>query len=288
MKKILILGASGLLGSRLFHSIDNSYGTYFSSLHGNEFNFYQLNALNVNELDMMLKEIRPDVVINCIGLTNVDECEKFREKSWMLNCSLPVDISKICKLKNIKFVHISTDHYNNVSGTKLTEIDNVGLTNHYSFTKFFAEKMIKEMNPDAIIIRTNFFHFDFKSPKTFLDELIINNSKKIDTKSFNDILFSPVSTTTLILYLRKLLELNFCGLVSISSEEVLSKYDFHQMVLDCLGLDKSLHTPISVNEIKLYASRPKYMALSNHKLLEITKIPMPRIYDMIMEEIRAK
>ena len=57
------------------------------------------------------------------------------------------------------------------------------------------------------------------------------------------------------------------------------------MILDCLGLDRSLHAPISVNEIKLYASRPKYMALSNHKLLEITKIPMPRIYDMIMEQI---
>jgi dTDP-4-dehydrorhamnose reductase len=206
----------------------------------------------------------------------------------MLNCSLPVDISKICKLKDIKFVHISTDHYNNLSGTKLTEIDDVSLPNYYSFTKFSAEKMIKEVNPDAIIIRTNFFHFDFESPKTFLDELIVNNSKKIGTKSFNDILFSPVSTSILILYLQKLLELNFCGLISIASDEVLSKYDFHQMILDCLGLDRSLHAPISVNEIKLYASRPKYMALSNHKLLEITKIPMPRIYDMIMEEIRAK
>ena len=253
-----------------------------------ESNFYHLDALNTNELDVILKEVRPDVVINCIGLTNVDECEKFREKSWMLNCSLPVDISKICKLKDIKFVHISTDHYNNLSGTKLTEIDDVSLPNHYSFTKFSAEKMIKEVNPDAIIIRTNFFHFDFESPKTFLDELIVNNSKKIGTKSFNDILFSPVSTSILILYLQKLLELNFCGLISIASDEVLSKYDFHQMILDCLGLDRSLHAPISVNEIKLYASRPKYMALSNHKLLEITKIPMPRIYDMIMEEIRAK
>ena len=288
MRKILILGASGLLGSRLLHSIDNSYGTYFSSLPSDESNFYHLDALNTNELDVILKEVRPDVVINCIGLTNVDECEKFREKSWMLNCSLPVDISKICKLKDIKFVHISTDHYNNLSGTKLTEIDDVSLPNHYSFTKFSAEKMIKEVNPDAIIIRTNFFHFDFESPKTFLDELIVNNSKKIGTTSFYDILFSPVSTSILILYLQKLLELNFCGLISIASEEVLSKYDFHQMVLGCLGLDRSLHTPVSINEIKLYATRPKYMALSNRKLLEITQIPMPRIYDMIMEEIRAK
>lgn len=288
MRKILILGASGLLGSRLLHSIDNSYGTYFSSLPSDESNFYHLDALNINELDIILKEVRPDVVINCIGLTNVDECEKFREKSWMLNCSLPVDISKICKLKNIKFVHISTDHYNNLAGTKLTEIDNVSLPNYYSFTKFSAEKMIQEVNPDAIIIRTNFFHFDFACPKTFLDELIINNSKKIGTTSFYDILFSPVSTSILILYLQKLLELNFCGLISIASEEVLSKYDFHQMVLGCLGLDRSLHTPVSINEIKLYATRPKYMALSNHKLLEITQIPMPRIYDMIMEEIRAK
>jgi dTDP-4-dehydrorhamnose reductase len=105
------------------------------------------------------------------------------------------------------------------------------------------------------------------------------------TQSYSDVRFTPVSTKTLILYLNKLLELDFSGLVNVSSNEVISKYDFHQAVLDCLNISKDSHRPFSIDNIKLRALRPKYMALDNRKLVEITRINTPSIYDMIMEEI---
>jgi dTDP-4-dehydrorhamnose reductase len=145
--------------------------------------------------------------------------------------------------------------------------------------------MIVKVNQNAIVIRTNFFHFNFENPTSFLDKLIISSRNKVITQSYNDVWFTPISTKTLILYLNKLLELNFSGLINISSNEVISKYDFHQTVLDCLNTSKDLHRPFSVDDIKLRALRPKYMALDNRKLVGITRINTPSIYDMIREEI---
>jgi dTDP-4-dehydrorhamnose reductase len=145
--------------------------------------------------------------------------------------------------------------------------------------------MIVKVNQNAIVIRTNFFHFNFENPTSFLDKLIISSQNRVITQSYNDVWFTPISTKTLILYLNKLLELNFSGLINISSNEVISKYDFHQTVLDCLNTSRDFHRPFSVNDVKLRALRPKYMALDNRKIVEITRINTPSIYDMIKEEI---
>ena len=285
MKRILVLGASGSLGSRIHSSFSNSYGTYFNSSLINKRNLSYLDALNLSKFKELIKEIRPDIVVNCTGFTNVDDCEKFPEKSWIINCKLPVDIANICKENDIKFVHISTDHYLNLSNVKLSETDRIGLVNQYSYTKFYAEKMITSVNQKAIVIRTNFFHFNFENPTTFLDKLIISSRNKVITQSYKDVWFTPISTKTLILYLNKLLEMNFSGLINIASNEVISKYDFHQTVLDCLQVSKDLHKSFSIDDVKLKAVRPKYMALDNRKLEETTRIKAPSIYDMIMEEI---
>ena len=285
MKKILVLGASGSLGSRLYRRIDNSCGTFFSYIPVNKSNMFYLDASDLNQFSQLLNEIQPDAVINCIGFTNVDNCEKFPEKNWVMNCKLPVDIAGICKLNDVKFVHISTDHYLNKSNDKLLETGAVGLVNQYSYAKFYAEKMISSINPNAIMIRANFFHFELENPRSFLDKLIINSRNRVITQSYNDVWFTPVSTKTLILYLNKLLELNFSGLINISSNEIISKYDFHQAVLDCLKVSKDLHRPFSIDDDKLRAFRPKYMALNNRKLEETTRIKTPSIYDMITEEI---
>ena len=285
MKNILVLGASGSLGSRIHRNISNSYGTFFKNSPVIKHNLYHLDALNLNKFNDLLKDLQPDVVINCAGFTNVDDCEIYPEKSWVINCKLPVDIAEICKLRDIKFIHISTDHYLNISNTKLLETGAIGLVNQYGYTKFSAEKMIMRINQNAMVIRTNFFHFNLENPTSFLDKLIISSRNRVITKSYNDVWFTPISTKTLIVYLNKLVELNFSGLINVSSNEVISKYDFHQTVLDCLKLSNDLHRPFSIGDVKLRALRPKYMALDNGKLEETTRIKTPSIYDMIRDEI---
>ena len=285
MTKILVLGASGYLGSRLFSSFDNSYGTYYSSSPSSKLHLYRLDALDTKHLSALISDVCPDVVINCIALTNVDSCEDNPEKSWMINCELPGEVAKICRSRGIKFVQISTDHYVNDKKTRISETDTVSSTNQYSFTKLSAEKLVLSQNPNAMILRTNFFHFNLRNPQTFLDNLIINCKNNIITQSFSDVWFSPVSTRTLVLYLKKLLEINFSGLINVSSNEIITKYEFHQQVLNCFDVSNNSHKPISISKVSLKALRPRNMSLDNSNLIKATKITMPSICDMIKEEI---
>ena len=285
MKKYLILGGSGLLGSRLVKQIENSYATYFQSKPITNSNFYYLDATDTYQFDLLLKKIAPDIVINCVGFTDVDGCEILPEKCWKINCDVAVNFAKACKNNSVKFIQISTDHYLNNSYTKLNEQDEAIPINQYSFSKYFAEKMILQVNSNALVLRTNFFHFNIRNPQSFIDRLIFGAKLQKSMRSFNDVIFSPVSTTQLINHIFDLVELNISGLVNISSNEAVSKYDFHNAVLDSFKINSSLHSSVSIDVVNLPTLRPKFMALDNSRVCNLTNSTIPSIYDMIDQEV---
>ena len=285
MKKFLVLGASGYLGSRLFSDIEGCFGTYHHTGINNSENFFQLDASNTENLELVIKRLKPEVVINCIGFTEVDQCEIFPEKSFLLNTILPCEVAKICKRFSVKYVHFSTDHYLNRSENKLGELEEIETINQYSESKHLAERMVWKANEQSIIIRANFFHFNFKLPRTFLDNLIVKIKAGTMVQSFKDVYFTPISTTLLIEYMLKLINSDYCGKINIASNEVINKYEFHELILRQLGLDNKLHKSISVSNKSLVASRPRFMALDNSKLIEILGINPPTLYDMINAEI---
>ena len=239
----------------------------------------------MDELSVIIEKIKPDVVLNSIGFTNVDHCDQLPEKCWKLNAFYPYKYAEVCKKYGIQFVQISTDHFLNLDGLKLKENDLCSSINHYGFSKLYAERLILEANPMAIIVRTNFFHFNFQSPVTFLDNLLINSGKMQKTFSFNDVVFTPIATNSLIRIIYNLYDQNFHGLINICGKEELSKYMFHEEVLKALGVTRDFHYPMSVDETSLAAPRPKYMALDSTLLESILNYRLPSIYDMIQEEI---
>jgi dTDP-4-dehydrorhamnose reductase len=285
MSKYLVLGASGLLGSELLNILPFSHGTFFNSASKTKDNMSVLDLNDNNELELLLDKVKPEVVINCTGMANVDLCERFPEKSWRLNCMMPLLLAQKCSVRSIKFVHVSTDHFLNESRIKLKEVDHAAPINQYSFSKLNAERFIMAIDKKSLIIRANFFHFNFKSPKTFLDHLIngIKNGKTIS--SFSDVIFTPVSTSQLALYIKELVEIDFAGIVNISSSETLSKFEFHSAVLSALKLPTELHLPVALESIDLSAVRPHFMALDNTFLQKVLGVKVPSVYDMINSEL---
>lgn len=285
MIRFLILGGSGYLGSRVTQLLPNSYGTFFSKSYYINQNMIFFDGSDPNEFQLIVERVKPDVVINCIGFTDVDLCDELPEKCWKLNASYPFYYAEVCKKYDIKFVQISTDHYYNSSGLKLQEKDYCEAINYYGFSKLFAERIILEVNPSALVARTNFFHFNFQTPVTFLDNLIIKSEIRQSSFSFSDVIFTPISTNTLVQSLYRLIELGQCGVINISGSEALSKFEFHKKVLEVLGLSTKLHYPISVDKTLLSAPRPKYMALDNKNFESRLNYKIPSIYAMIKDEV---
>jgi len=286
VKKYLILGASGLLGSKLITYLPHSNGTYFENTSNIGINMSFLDVNNPESFRVLLEKIKPDVVINCTGMTNVDLCERLPEKCWKLNCWLPVILAEECNAKSIKYVYISTDHFLNVSKVKLKESDFGIPINQYGLSKSSAEKFIYSVNKHSMIIRSNFFHFNLESPKTFLDKLIYSIEEGKVFHSISDVLFTPISTFQLAAYIQILVEKDFAGFINISSSEVLSKFDFHSAVLKEMTSLTEFHLPVLLDSVELHAVRPRYMALDNNLLQKTLGVQVPSIYDMISTELK--
>ena len=244
-----------------------------------------LDMNNSESFRFLLEKIKPDVVINCTGMTDVDLSERLPEKCWKLNCWLPVTIAQECNAKSIKYVYISSDHFLNLSGAKLKERDVCVPINQYGFSKLNAEKLIYSENKHSLIIRANFFHFNLDSPKTFLDQLLCSIKQGKIAYSFSDVLFTPISTFQMAMYIQDLVEKDFIGVINISSSEVLSKFDFHNAILKELYPRADFHLPALLESIGLDAARPRYMALDNSLLQETLGVKVPSIYDMIQTEL---
>ena len=286
MKKYLILGGSGLLGSKLMSYFHQSHGTHFTNEINGQFKTSFLDLAHMESFRILIDRTKPDVVINSTGIANVDFCELFPEKCWELNSWRPFLISEECAARNIKYVHISTDHYSNLNNAKLKENDLVSTINQYSFSKFNSEQLISYSNTNAIIVRTNFFHFNFGSPKTYLDSLVGNIQQHVLAYSLNDVFFTPISTLTLAKYIEILVDLDFSGVINVCGSEVLSKFEFHSAVLKEIGAPVGFHFSTVLESLKLTATRPNYMALDNDLLQNLTETKIPSIYDMIKTELR--
>jgi dTDP-4-dehydrorhamnose reductase len=78
--KYLVLGATGLLGSKLFELLDGCHGTYYKTLPDQNMRLHYWDSSNIVSLQKLVDEIQPNVIINCIGFSNVDQCEFFPKK----------------------------------------------------------------------------------------------------------------------------------------------------------------------------------------------------------------
>jgi dTDP-4-dehydrorhamnose reductase len=284
--KILILGSSGYLGSRLFKLLQPSYdvfGTYNRSKNDSCNTFHWLG--DPESLLEHINQLQPELIINCVGLADVDLCDVLPERAFQLNAMLPYNISKICAELEIKFVHISTDHFEGNEFLPSSEEAQISCPNLYSASKMLGELYVQLANAKSIIVRTNFFHFSLNSFGNFLDNCLNDPITFQNISGFDDIYFTPISTTLLTSSIIKLVDLNFTGVINLSSNEKISKYMFLTEIFTILqSKDRIIH-PISHFDSNLLANRPTNMALSNAKFLALTKSSIPSISEMIRMEL---
>lgn len=108
MKKVLILGAKGMLGQALVEEFENA-GTYVVTGWDRE----EIDLTDFDALGNALAEARPDIVINVAAYNAVDQCEEDDVeyvKALLLNAELPEFLAKQSAEKEFLLVHYSTDY----------------------------------------------------------------------------------------------------------------------------------------------------------------------------------
>jgi dTDP-4-dehydrorhamnose reductase len=280
MARILITGASGLLGINLALEAMREHdviGVDRGKLKSAPFPAIKKNFFDHHAFHSTLDSTQPDWVINCAALANLEECEKHPGQARILNTDLPRELADACASRNMKFIHLSTDAvFDGTREDAYTEEDEPNPQGVYSQTKLDGERAVLETNPSAIIARVNFFGWSLGGRRS-LGEFFVNNlSEGKNVNGFTDVIFCPMWVNHLAQTLIAMLEKNLNGLYHVVGAQPMSKYHFGLGVARRFGLREDLIAPRSVQGSGLTAKRSHNLWLSIHKLSTDLGRELPR------------
>lgn len=273
--RLLILGGSSLLAYLLSKEADKKFEILLTK-NKREINYMNYKIMDINlyssdTLSNSLYENGIDIVLNTIGLTNVERCEAETNLAYELNTFLPRKIAQACKKNQSKLIHISTDHLFGNEDKMFTEKDEVKLMNTYAKSKYEGEIEVLSSFPSALICRTNFFGYGPPHKESMSDWIINSIKNKKQISLFNDVSFTPVEGKFLAKIIHKLLDFNCKGIYNISSDKKITKYEFGLNLCKNLNLPNTFIKSISIKERLDLIQRPLSMALSNKKLTDKIK-----------------
>ncbi|MDC0152042.1 SDR family oxidoreductase [Deltaproteobacteria bacterium] len=282
MKKILITGATGLLGSSLVpylkkcgHKIVTHARTTQADL------MFDLSD-RIKSFEI-LEHIQPRVIINLVSLTSVELCEKQVNLAYLANTLAVENLTHWIESnsKECHLVQISTDHLYDGVGP-FTE-DDITITNNYAFSKYAGE--LAAIRVPSTILRTNFVGRSQVSRRESMTDWVYNAMKTGEQlKVLNDVYFSPLSITKLVEMIELVLQKEPVGIFNLGSHNGMSKADFDFAFAECLKLPTNTMTRIQSSQAKfLEAYRPKDMRLDSSKFENTLDIKLPSLTNLIQK-----
>lgn len=271
MKKILITGASGLLGINLaLTTRARGYEvigiTLEPGIQGTPFEMMRLDLTQPGVIGKVIKDVHPDIIINCVALTDVDRCEQIPDDALRVNAGLPEALAHETSRRTIKLVQISTDAVFDGKSGGYTEEDPVSPQNVYAKTKHAGEIAILNTDSRALVCRVNFYGWSISGRRSLAEWFFNKFTQGEPVKGFIDAIFSPLLATDLAGLLLALIERDSRGLFHVVNPQSISKYDFGVALAKRFGFNTSLITPTTMQNAGLAAVRSPNLNLDTKKL----------------------
>lgn len=260
MKKVLIFGGSGLVGSK------------FIELHKNYFNIKspQVAEVDIIKKDQVKKEVEefnPDSIVNFAAYTNVEEAEKQKDDEsgicYQVNVIGAKNIAEVASDFDKHLIQISTEYVFDGSkeNSPYVEEDIPKPINWYGRTKYLAETKVLESNKKTTIMRISMpysSYYDLKKDvvRFFLEQLKIGNK----VSAIEDQRITPTLVDDIANSLKVFLENKSEGIYHVSSRDSVSPLELVKTIAKIFQLDYSLISSTTLSE---YSKNKKSKLLKN-------------------------
>ena len=279
MKKVLVIGV-GFLGNYIIKQLKTDNFITLGTKTTTNSNSVSLDITQKQDIEKIILEFNPDCIINCAARVDVDFLEKSPQTAYSINSDGVKNLAELSDKYNKRIIHISTDSiFDGIQGN-YSENDIPNPINIYGKSKEIGEKYLRNIHKNYVIIRTNFY--GIHNEGKFLFNWIKNSleSKKQIT-GFDDVIFSPVEIGNLSEIIEEFIMNDFIGTVNVSSNDVVTKYDFAIKIAKCFGYNTSLINKKSINSYNFIAKRPKNTSLNNNYGFKIIKTRILSIDDAL-------
>ncbi|HNX81572.1 MAG TPA: SDR family oxidoreductase [Candidatus Omnitrophota bacterium] len=272
---VLIIGASGLVGSYLYKSI---------SLHTSVIGTYQkfaipgLQPLDISSdhnISKLIETVNPEFVFLPAAFTHVDACEEKKDFCKAINVDGVHNVIKALRGTNTALIYFSTDFIFDGKDGPYTEESKPNPISYYGETKLNAEQLIIENLRNYLIIRTTCVYGAEPQEKNFVMALI----KKLRLKEAIEAPFDQITTPT---YAGNLAEITWrlvqerkTGIFNVVGANRMSRLDFANLAADTFGLDKRFIRGVTTDSLNRKARRPLNAGLTIDKIEKTLGIRIP-------------
>lgn len=272
MKKIWITGAEGHIGTALLDLLE---GVEYQLL---PTDIEEVDITKIDEVTQFVHVNRPDVVINCAGLTDVQECENNVDEAYRVNAIGVRNVALAANGVNAKVIQISTDDvFDKESRVPYNEFDNVHPRTIYGKSKEAGEKILTQLLNRFVIIRSSWI---YGIGRDFVDEVLRNVGQGKTMEVPNNQYAAPTSAKELAKVIRYFIDNEEYGLYHVVCPGSCSRYEFARTILEYSGKAGELDLyPVVIED----SARPTYSVLDN-MMLRLTGIEEPKDWKAALKE----
>ncbi len=283
--KLVIVGAGGRLGAALVRTYREKFGII-------GFNHTQLDLANPDEMRRKLCAIDFDLLINAAAFTNVDLCETQREQAFRINADAPRILAEICRDKNAKLIHFSTDYvFDGEKSEPYIENDSANPISVYGESKRAGEQFVLQTTDRHLIVRVSWV-FGSERP-SFIDAMIKRACEDEQIDAIADKFSTPTYTHDIAQMLPQLFEPGVeGGILHFANAGECSWQEYAQWALDCCASEGIAVKAKTVGMLNLtdmknwVAPRPVYSVLSTAKYSALTGVSPRAWRDAVADYIR--
>lgn len=280
-KRILVLGATGMLGHMLVRVLNKRHRVYGTTLGSFEQSSPMATFLDedrwIGGLDgcdwpsvkNVILKIQPEVVLNCIGIIKQKLNSRNIVDTIILNSLLPHRLAELSDDAGYRLIHLSTDCVFAGSPGLKRLTDAPDATDLYGSTKRLGETNIGR----ALTLRTGFIGRQLSGSEGLIEWVIKQSGNSIN--GFVNAIYSGFTTLELSRVIGKIIEHHgsLTGIYQVASKPI-SKFDLISLVNDHLNLGITIRP-----ENSFICDR----SLDGSRFTEVTRIPVPLWDDMITE-----
>ena len=246
IKKILITGCGGMLGSSVYrHLIEKKYDVLATDIDLDESWLSYLDVRDFEKAREISSKFRPDLIINLAALTSLEYCNSNLENAHSTNFLGAKNMAQISKELNIPIVHVSTAGVFDGEKEKYFEEDVPNPLNVYGMTKLCGEVSVESMLDKYFVVRAGWMVGGGKKDKKFVSYMLSqikggNTSFKVVDDKFGTMTYTKDFAENL----EKLFNTKHYGKYHMACSGNTSRYEIMKEILNVLKIEDSEIKPV--------------------------------------------
>jgi len=270
MRRMLVIGAKGMLGRDLIQALRRSFGAPNRPE-------WDLIGWDLEEIDIRhegstiskIESLEPEIVINAAAYTDVDGCESRGDEVYSVNAEGMKHVAMGAKRCGSRVVYLSTDYvFDGRKGEPYSEEDPPNPLSVYGMSKWKGEQYLQALIQESLIVRTQWLYG--RHGKNFVASVLRQAREKKILSIVDDQTGSPTYTVDLSGAIVSLVQSKSSGIFHVANRGFCTWHAFGQSILKFSGIEGVTVQPISSKALGRPATRPSFSVLDTGKFEQKT------------------